>query len=120
MRPTPATRAEPSIFYIADIGTIFEGPKESEPHRHLVRKLQLPLDRLEARLFSYRIHERIGLQVRQARITQPQRRLEPFERLRPIAPLRVDRGVLIRRGIAQCALIFESSASASACRPSLS
>jgi hypothetical protein len=23
-RPTPATRAEPSIFYIADVGTIFE------------------------------------------------------------------------------------------------
>jgi hypothetical protein len=31
---------------------------------------------------------------------QPQRRLEPFERFGPIAPLRINRGVLVRRGIA--------------------
>ena len=92
----------------------------SEPHHHLARKLQLPLDRLEARLFAQGVQERIGLQVLQARIPQPQRRLEPFERLRPLAPLRIDRGVLVGLGIACAAFSFASTASASACRPSLS
>jgi hypothetical protein len=47
----------------------------SEPHRHLARKLQLPLNRLEARLLAQGVQERIGLQARQAPIPQPQRRL---------------------------------------------
>jgi hypothetical protein len=103
-RPTPGTRAEPSIFYMADIGTIFEGPKEL--HRHLVRKLQLPHHRLKARLLAQGVHERVGLQMHQTRIPQSPRRLEPFERLGPIAPLRIDRGVLLRRGIALFCLQF--------------
>jgi hypothetical protein len=36
----------------------------SEPHRHLTRKLQLPLDRLEARLLAQGVQERVGLQCR--------------------------------------------------------
>jgi hypothetical protein len=36
--------------------------------RHLTRKLQLPLNRLEARLFAQGIQERVGLHVAQARI----------------------------------------------------
>src|SRR3984893_11103955 len=59
----------------------------SEPHRDLARKLQLSLNRLKARLFAQRVEERVGLHVRRARAPQPQRRLEPFERLGPIAPL---------------------------------
>jgi hypothetical protein len=52
------------------------------------RKLQFPLNRLEARLLAQGIQERVGLQILQARIPQPPRRLEPFERLCLIAPLR--------------------------------
>jgi hypothetical protein len=44
--------------------------------------------------------------ILQSRVAQPQCCLEPFERLGPIAPLRVDLGVLVRRGIAQCRLHF--------------
>jgi hypothetical protein len=33
----------------------------SEPHRHLARKLQLALDRLEARLLAQGVQERVGL-----------------------------------------------------------
>ena len=50
---TAAIRAELSIFYIADTNwNDLRGTEgiASEPHRHSVRKLQLPLDRLEARL----------------------------------------------------------------------
>jgi hypothetical protein len=65
----------------------------SEPHRHLARKLQLPLNRLEARLLAQGVHERVGLQILQARVPQPQRRFEPFERLGRVAPLRIDRGL---------------------------
>src|ERR1700722_12806958 len=78
----------------------------SQPHRDLALKLQLPLYRLKPRLFAQGVQKWIGLEAHQARITQAQRRLEPFERLRPIAPLRVDRGVLVRRGITLCALYF--------------
>ena len=53
-----------------------------------------------------RIQERVGLQELQARITHAHRRLEPFERLGAIAPLRVDRGVLVRRVIALRRLQF--------------
>ena len=65
-----------------------------------LRKLQFPHHCFEARLLAQGVQERVGLQNLQARVTQPQRRLKPFERLGPIAPLRVDRGVLVRRGIA--------------------
>src|ERR1700689_119195 len=41
-------------------------------------KLQLPLNRLEARLLAQGIHEGIGLQGRQAAVTQVQGRLEPL------------------------------------------
>src|SRR5580692_6771013 len=44
--------------------------------RRLVGKLQLPHHRLKARLWAQRVHERVGLQTLQARVTQPQRRLE--------------------------------------------
>jgi hypothetical protein len=64
------------------------------------RKLQLPLNRLKARLFAQRVQEWVGLQKVQAWITQPPRRPEPFERLRPIAPLRIDRSVLVRPAVA--------------------
>jgi hypothetical protein len=70
------------------------------------RKLQLPHHRLKARLLAYGIQERIGLEVLQTAVPQPPRRLEPFERLRPIAPLRIDRGVLLRIGFAPRRLQF--------------
>src|SRR6516164_5706680 len=42
--------------------------------RHLsIRKLQLPLDRLEARLLAQRIQERVGLQVHEPGVTQAHR-----------------------------------------------
>jgi len=34
-----------------------------EPHRHSARKLQFPLNRLEARLFAQGVQERVGLDV---------------------------------------------------------
>ena len=43
-----------------------------------LRKLQLPLDRLEVRLLAQWIHERIGLQFHQPRITQSHRGVEPL------------------------------------------
>jgi len=92
---------EAAAWYESERGT--EGIA-SEPRRHLARKLQLPLDRLKARLLAQGVQERVGLQILQARVPQPQRRLEPFERLRQIAPLRIDRGVLVRRSIALCCL----------------
>src|ERR1700722_8054251 len=70
------------------------------------RKLQLPLNCLKARLLAYGVQERVGLEHLQTRVAQTPRRLERFERLRPIAPLRIDRGVLVRRGIALCRLQF--------------
>jgi len=33
LRLTPAIRGEPSILYLADIGTIFEGPKKLQRSR---------------------------------------------------------------------------------------
>src|SRR5579863_57209 len=72
----------------------------------LFGKLQPPLDRLEARLLAQGVQERIGFQVFKARVPQAQRRLEPFERLRPIAPLRIDRGVLVGRPFAHRCLQF--------------
>src|SRR4029453_9142102 len=68
---------------------------------HSVLELQLPLDDLEATLLAQGIQERVGLQILQARIPQPQSRLEPLERLGSIAPLRIDRGVLIGWGVAE-------------------
>ena len=61
------------------------------------RKLQLPLDRLEAWLLTQRIHERIGLQVRQSRATQVYGAVEPFERFRHVpsgTPNRLERELL--------------------------
>src|SRR3984885_15869764 len=63
-------------------------------------KLQLLLDRTKARLFAQGVHERVGLKELKARVTQPQRRLEPLERLRRVAPLRVYLRVRIRPAIA--------------------
>jgi hypothetical protein len=81
------------------------------PEKSLLRwKLQFPLDRLEARLLVQGVEQRVGLQKLQARIAQPQRRLEPFERLRQVTPLRIDRGVLVRLGIALCGLQFRQLA----------
>ena len=69
---------------------------------HSVLELQLPLDRPGSdRSLRKGIQERVGLQILQARIPQPQRRLEPLERLGSIAPLRIDRGVLIGWGVAE-------------------
>ena len=45
----------------------------------LLRKFQLPLDRLEVRLLAQWIHERIGLQFHQPRITQSHRGVEPLQ-----------------------------------------
>jgi len=67
----------------------------------MLRKLQRPHDCLEAWLLAYRVHERVGAEALQAGITQLKRRLEPFERLRLIAPLRVERGVLVGHDIAK-------------------
>ena len=53
---------------------------------------------------AQRIHEQIGLQVDQSRAAQAHRRVEPLERLRAIAPLRVDRGALVGGGIGCCSL----------------
>jgi hypothetical protein len=47
-----------------------------------LRKLQLPLDRSEARLPAQWIHERIGLQFHQLAITQSHRGVEPLESFR--------------------------------------
>ena len=47
-----------------------------------LRKLQLPLERLEARLLAQWIHERIGFQFHQPRITQSHRGVEPLESFR--------------------------------------
>src|ERR1700730_18608552 len=80
------------------------GGMASEPHRDSAWKLQLTHNSLKARLLAQGVQERIGLEVHQTRVPQPQRRLEPFERLRQIAPLRIDRGVLVRIGIALCRL----------------
>src|SRR5215813_1396354 len=76
--------------------------------RYSVGKLQLPLDRLETRLLAQGIQERVGLQELQSGITQADRRGEPFKRLVPIAPLRIDRGVLISAGVAPpCPVLCE-------------
>ena len=48
----------------------------------LLRKFQLPLDRLEVRLLAQWIHERIGLQFHQPPITQSHRGVEPLESFR--------------------------------------
>ena len=70
----------------------------------------MPLDRLEAGLVAQRIHERVGLEQHQSRITQTHRRGEPFKRLGPITPLCIDRGVLISAGIAGlCPVLREYS-----------
>ena len=58
------------------------------------RKLQLPLNRLKARLFAQGIEERLGLQVLEPGITQAHGDVEPLKRLGAITPLRVDGGVL--------------------------
>ena len=94
----------------------------SEPHRRLSSETSTPAShRLEARLLAQGVHERVGLQILQARITQPQRRLEPFERLRPDRPTARRSWRTGRPRTSPCAAFsFESSASASACRPSLS
>jgi hypothetical protein len=52
-------------------------------------------DRLETWFFAQRVHEGVGLKVHEACIPQPQRSFKPFERLGYIAPLRVNRGVLV-------------------------
>src|SRR5260221_4113575 len=74
----------------------------------LSRKLQLPLNCLEARLLAQGIHQRVGFRVLQPRIAQAPGCLEPVERLRPIAPVRNGRRVLVRRGISQCCLRFRN------------
>src|ERR1700689_1266682 len=77
------------------------------PEKSLLRwKLQRPLNRLKSPLLTQGIQVRFGLEGLQARIPQPQRRVERFERLCPIAPLRIDRGVLVRCGIAIFRLQF--------------
>src|SRR6516162_4598732 len=68
---------------------------------HSVLEFQLPLYVLETSLLAQRIQERVGLQILQARISLPQRRLEPLERPGSIAPLRIDRRVLISWGVAE-------------------
>ncbi len=92
-RPTPVARAELSIFYIADTGTISPRPERivTALHRHSVRELLFPLNRSETRLFAQGVHGRVGHHNLQARVTQPERRLEPLERFRPIASLSIDR-----------------------------
>src|SRR6516164_10491601 len=45
--------------------------------RRSIWELQFSLDRLEARLLAQRIHERVGLEVLEVRIAQPDRGVEP-------------------------------------------
>src|SRR5580658_7788655 len=79
-------------------------PSCASVSKHSVRKLQLSQHRLEARLLAQGVHERVDLEVLQVGIAKPQGRLEPFERLRLITPLSIDRGVLVRRGVTLCGL----------------
>ena len=63
-------------------------------------KFNVAGDGLEARLRSQRGHERVRPHALQARVTQTQGEFERIERLVLITPLRLDRGVLIGRGVA--------------------
>ena len=98
-RPEPATQLDHVDFRTAAVRTRRKTTRSAPLHS--IWKPQLPLDRLEARLLAQRVHEGIGSYVYQAWVTRPQRRLEPFECLRPITPLRLDRRVLIGWGVAE-------------------
>src|SRR5262249_38076351 len=65
-----------------------------------VRKLQRPLDGLVAPLAPQRIQKRVYPEPLQPGVSLPQRRFEPVQRLRGIAPLRVDLGVVVGRRFA--------------------
>src|SRR5215469_3195418 len=54
----------------------------------VLRKLQFPLDRLEAPLFAQGMQERIVLHVEQAWVTHPHCRGQPLQCLGRVAPLR--------------------------------
>src|SRR6478736_651202 len=71
----------------------------SEPHSHLVRKLQFPLDRLEARLLAQWIEERLGLHAYQPWITQSQSGLKPIKRPSCLTPLCINHTVPERERI---------------------
>src|ERR1700733_10818560 len=60
-----------------------------------VGKFQLPHHRLKARLIAQGVQERVGLHELKSRVAQAHRRVKPFERFGAIAPLRVDRDVLV-------------------------
>src|SRR5205807_6355629 len=55
-----------------------------------VRKLQFPLDGLEARLFAQGVKERAHFHVFQVRILPAHGRFEPAESASGVAPLRID------------------------------
>src|SRR6516164_5573544 len=61
---------------------------------------------MEAALRAQRIEERVGFQKDQAGVTHPHGGIEPLQRLGYIAPLRIDRGVLVGRAIAKRRLDF--------------
>ena len=60
----------------------------------------------EARFIANRIKERIGLEGFEPRVMQAHRRVQPFECLGTIAPLRVDRGVVVGSAVALRCLEF--------------
>ena len=71
-------------------------PKRPEHFAPSVWKLQIPLDRLEARLIAQRIHEWVDLQPAKLGDAQPPGRLKRVERLRSIPPIRVYRRAMVR------------------------
>ena len=95
--PQPVTRLDWIIFRLTDVQTRRNGPTSQ---RHSLRKVQFPLDCLEAWLFPQGVQKLVGLQELQARITQPHGGVKPLERLGQISPLCIDRGVLVGARIA--------------------
>src|ERR1700739_2873846 len=74
--------------------------------RNSIPELERQLDGWEARLVTQRIEERIGLEEFEPGVAQAHRGVEPLERLGVLAPLRVNRGVLVSPGLPERGLDF--------------
>ena len=96
--PEPGTQLDHLDLRIAAVRTRQKATRNARLHS--IWKLQLPLNRVIARLLAQRGHERVDFQRRQTRIAQAQCRLEPAQCPRHITPLRLDFGGLKRTGVA--------------------